>query len=68
MPFREWFADGLGPRARELYESSRLVKALFNEGAVRQALETSARPQSAMLLWPVTNLCLWEQSAGATLS
>lgn len=61
VPVREWFGNSLKPFAHDVLESSPLVGTIFDPGTIRRAIETSAHPDSGMILWPVTNLCLWQR-------
>ncbi len=67
VPVREWFAGFLNEPAREIIRNSILPGAVFDKAALDQRLQTADLPGSGMSLWPVTNLCLWQQVAGITL-
>lgn len=67
VPFREWFADWMNPIARNIIQSSVLVGGIFDPVYVKRILDTAGHPQSAMALWPLTNLCLWQQECGIKL-
>ncbi len=60
VPFRENFAGAWRALAREAFERSTLPDTLFRRSALESLLDTADQPQSALALWPVTNLCLWE--------
>jgi asparagine synthase (glutamine-hydrolysing) len=60
VPFREWFAEHWQATARAAFERSDLPGTLFNRATLKSLLDTADQPQSAMALWPLTNLCLWE--------
>jgi asparagine synthase (glutamine-hydrolysing) len=60
VPFREWFSESLRDMARSAFERSSLPGTLFDRATLNSLLATADRPPSAMALWPLTNLCLWE--------
>ncbi len=62
VPVREWFGTLLKPVAAAALRESALVGPVIRPAAARQLIETADRPDSGMALWPVTNLCLWQQA------
>ena len=60
VPFREWFSESLREMARSAFEQSALPGTFFDRATLESLLNTADQPQSAMTLWPLTNLCLWE--------
>ncbi|MBN1670920.1 MAG: asparagine synthase (glutamine-hydrolyzing) [Kiritimatiellae bacterium] len=67
VPFREWFGDWMRNGMAESVRGSRLLGPLFRPERIRALLAAAEQPTSAMALWPVTNLCLWQQLCGAEL-
>ena len=67
VPVREWFSGFLNAPARETIRGSSFSGTIFNTAALDRLLETPDLPASGMALWPVTNLCLWQQTAGIEL-
>ena len=67
VPVREWFSGFLNAPAREAIRASAFSGAIFNTAALDRLLETPDLPSSGMALWPVINLCLWQQTAGIEL-
>jgi asparagine synthase (glutamine-hydrolysing) len=64
VPVREWFSGFLNAPARKMIGDSALAGAVLNRTTLDRLLETPDLPASGMALWPVTNLCLWQQTAG----
>jgi len=62
VPVREWFGTLLKPVAAAALRESALVGPVIRPAAARQWIATADRPDSGMALWPVTNLCLWQQA------
>lgn len=64
VPICEWFSGSLHETAVETLGNSPLRGALFNPKMLDFYLETSGVHDSAMALWPVVNLCMWQETCG----
>ncbi len=67
VPFREWFGSWMKDFAADTLRDSPLVGSVFKPEQVRHLLDTSNQPQSGMMLWPITNLCLWQKECGVDI-
>jgi len=67
VPFCDWFADGMHPLVRDTILQSRIARRLFDTSTLERTLTSVTNVHCAMALWPVVNLCLWEQECGARL-
>ncbi len=67
VPFREGFHDWLSALPRGVLEESQILRQLFSSSDVAQLLRNAGHKRSAMLLWPIVNLALWEQACDVTL-
>jgi asparagine synthase (glutamine-hydrolysing) len=67
VPVCDWFAGPLLEPVRDLIRASTLPDALFAPDMIEYYLKTPAYRESAMALWPIANLCLWQVQSGARL-
>jgi asparagine synthase (glutamine-hydrolysing) len=66
VPFAESLAGWLKALPGDLPAESPLVGTLFRPDTIRALLQDPDPRRSAMALWPVANLCLWQHECGAT--
>ena len=67
VPVCDWFAGPLLDQTRAIIQASSLTGALFSHDMLEYYLKTPALRESAMALWPIVNLCLWQIQSGARL-
>ncbi|OGV72430.1 MAG: asparagine synthase (glutamine-hydrolyzing) [Lentisphaerae bacterium RIFOXYB12_FULL_65_16] len=67
VPFMEWFADGWQPLIRDLLHRTPLRGTLFRAAALDTLVDTARTQASALALWPIVNLCLWQEDIQAEL-
>jgi asparagine synthase (glutamine-hydrolysing) len=67
VPFREGFHDWLSALPPGVLQDSQILRQLFSSSGIEQLLQNAGHKRSAMLLWPIVNLALWEQACSVTL-
>ena len=65
VPFQEWMAGNLHGFISEAIHASSLVRSLFRKEQVHAHLKRADQPISAMALWPLANLALWDLQCNA---
>ncbi len=61
VPFIEWFSSDMNTWIGDLIRSSPWHGTLFDRNATDALLAHATEPRSAMHLWPLANLCLWQR-------
>ena len=67
VPVCDWLAGPLLAPVREIIAASQLPGRLLASDMLEYYLKTSAYRESAMALWPIANLCLWQIQSGARM-
>jgi asparagine synthase (glutamine-hydrolysing) len=65
VPFTESIAAWMDDLPDGLLRDSPLAGTLFRPDSLERLLRSAGEPRSAMTLWPVVNLCLWQRECGA---
>ncbi len=68
VPVCDWLAGPLLTPARDIILSSSLPGTLLAKDMLEYYLKTPAYRESAMALWPIVNLCLWQVQSGASMT
>ena len=61
VPFIDWFASGMGRELADTIRSSPLCGTLFEKKSIEELFESRHEPRTAMQIWPLANLCLWQR-------
>lgn len=67
VPVCDWLAGPLLAPVREIIAASQLPGRLLASDMLEYYLKTSAYRESAMALWQIANLCLWQIQSGARM-
>ncbi len=64
VPVLDWIGSDLSGTVADALRASPLMQRYFDQGALEHLLATANQHASAMALWPLANLCLWERQIG----
>ena len=62
VPFREWLGGSMRDFASEVIGKSDMVAAVVREDSLKELLNGAENPAYGMLLWPLVNLAMWEET------
>jgi len=66
VPFREWFGGPLKDMVETVLQNNEWAKAWLKESSIKLLLNGLDEPTYAMMVWPLLNLCLWQEMTGAS--
>ena len=64
VPFRQWFAGPLRDRVESLLRESPWARAWLQTQSVEFLLTKLEEPAFGVFIWPLLNLCLWQEAMG----
>jgi asparagine synthase (glutamine-hydrolysing) len=67
VPIWDLLGTSLRQTAVEVLSGTTLRDTVFSGKVLDRLVQSMDQPQSAHLLWPVVNLCMWQTACGATL-
>lgn len=62
VPFREWLGSSMHEFAADTIGRSSMVASVVREESLQELLAGAENPAYSMLLWPLVNLAMWEDS------
>ncbi len=68
VPFREWLGGALREFAASMVEKSGLVQFAVQENSLQELINGADNPSYGMLLWPLVNLAMWEETCLGSFS
>jgi len=66
VPFREWFAGPMKALVEEQLRGNEWIRSWFREDRIEVILDRLDEANYALLVWPLLNLCLWQESMGVS--